>query len=144
MKPIFVAVFAVSLFLAAPCVLSKQKQAVPRETVTITSPCGNIWQPILKLIDDEYAIIFIYDPWYRVTFLKSSTATRAVQSVFGGSLPPATVQLKNDPAAPDGAEFCIAEIYSYEFLAPEVAKFIAALPGAAIVPHKPGTSGKQK
>jgi len=90
----FVTAVAVTVFLAAlaPCLLSKPKQAVPREMVMITSPCANVWQPILKLIDGEYPITFIYDPWYRVTFVKASNSTKAVQSVFGGALPPATVQ----------------------------------------------------
>ena len=110
----------------------------------ISSPCANIWQPILKLIDDEYPIAFIYDPWYRVTFVKASSSTKAIQLMWGGSLPPATVQLRSDPTAPAGADFCLAEIYSDESLAPEVAKLIAAVPGATIAPHKPQGSGKQK
>jgi hypothetical protein len=138
-----VTVVAVTVFLA-PCVLSKQKQAVPREEVTITSSCANVWQPILKLIDAEYPIYFIYDPWHRVSFVKASGGAKAAQAIFGGSLPSATVQLRSDPAASDDANTCVAEIYSDETLAPEVAKLIAALPGATIVPPKTGADGKQK
>jgi hypothetical protein len=137
-------IFAVGVLTFAPYVLAKPKRAVPRETVMLTSPCANIWQPILKLIDGEYPITFIYDPWYRVTFLKASGSTKAVQSVFGGSLPPATIQLRSDPAAPTGTDFCLAETFSDESLAPEVARLIAALPGATIVPQKPQRDGKQK
>jgi hypothetical protein len=115
----FVAVIAVTVF-QAPRVFSKQKQAVPREEVTITSSCANVWQPILKLIDAEYPIYFICDPWYRVSFANASGAAKVAQSILGGSLPPATVQLRGDPTAHDGADFCVAEIYSDESLAPEV------------------------
>jgi hypothetical protein len=144
MKPRFVTVVAITLFLVAPGVFSKPKQAVPRETVMISSPCANVWQPILKMIDDEYPIAFIYDPWYRVTFVKATNSTKAIQMMWGGSLPPATVQLRSDPTAPAGADFCLAEIYSDETLAPEVAKLISTLPGATIAPHKPLGGGKQK
>jgi hypothetical protein len=139
-----VPVLALVLAFIAPGALAKPRRAVPGETVMITSPCANIWQLVLKLIDDEYPITFIYDPWYRVSFVKASTSAKAVQSVFGGSLPPATVRLRSDPAAPDGAEFCLAEIYSDESLAPEVAKLLSSLPGATIAPHKPPEGGKQK
>ena len=139
-----VTIFAVGVLAFAPNVLAKPKQAVPRETVTLTSPCANVWQPILNLIDAEYPIYFIYDPWYRVSFVKASGGAKAAQAIFGGSLPPATVHLRSDPTAPDGAEFCVAEIYSDESLAPEVAKLIAALPGATFVPQKPQGNGKQK
>jgi hypothetical protein len=139
----FVAVVAITAFVS-PCMFSKEKQAGPREKVTITSSCANVWQPILKLIDTEYPIIFIYDPWFRVTLVKANGGTKAAQAIFGGSLPPATVQLRRDTTAPDGEDFCVAEIYSDESLAPEVAKLIAALPGTAIVPHKTETDGKQK
>jgi hypothetical protein len=145
MKHRFVAVVAVPLFLAAlaPGVRAKPKQAVPRETVTIASSCADVWQPLLELIDGEYPITFIYDPWHRVTFLKASTANKVAQALLGGSLPGATVQLRSDPTTPAGANFCLAEIYSDESLGPEVAKkFVAALPGAAIVPHKPQGGGK--
>jgi hypothetical protein len=98
----------------------------------------------LKLIDAEYPIYFIYDPWYRVSFVKASGGAKAAQAIFGGSLPPATVHLRSDPVSPDGADLCVAEIYSDESLAPEVAKLIAGFAGAAIVPHKTGAGGKQK
>jgi hypothetical protein len=144
MKYRIVTVAAVTLFIVAPRVLAKPKQAAPRETVMISSPCADIWQPILKLIDDEYPIAFIYDPWYRVTFVKATNSTKAIQMMWGGSLPPATVRLRSDPTAPAGADFCLAEIYSDESLAPEVAKLISALPGATMAPHKPQGGGKQK
>jgi hypothetical protein len=132
-----------TLFMVAltPCALAKPKQAVPRETVLITSPCANIWQPLLHLIDEEYAINFIYDPWFRVSFAKPSTAV----NVFGGSYPWAAVQLRSEPASNSGAILCIAEIYGDGRLDPEVtSKIVAALPGASVVPPKPQGSGKQK
>jgi hypothetical protein len=142
MKHRFMTVVAVCLLMTAlgPCVLGKAKQAVPKETVTIPSACANVWQPLLHLIDDEYAISFIYDPWFRVSFFEPSTAVK----LLGGSYPWATVQLRSDLTAPAGANVCLAEIYG-DGLDPEAAtKIVAAFPGASIVPQKPQASGKQK
>jgi hypothetical protein len=139
----FVTVVAVTVLLAtlAPCVLGKAKQLVPNETVVIPSSCADVWQPLLHLIDEEYAINFIYDPWFRVSFDRYSTAVR----YLGGTYPWAAVELRNDPSAPAGANSCLADVYGDGRLDPEVAtKIVAAHPGATIVPQKPQGSQKQK
>ncbi len=143
MKHRFLAVVVASVIWAAlgPCVHGKAKQAVPQETVTIPSPCADVWQPLLHLIDDEYAISFIYDPWFRVSFEKYVTSVR----YLGGTYPWATVQLRSDPAAPAGVNSCLADVYGDGRLDPEVAtKIVAAHPGATVIPQKPQESGKQK
>jgi hypothetical protein len=134
-------VTVVTLFVAAlaPCVLGKARQAVPQETVMIPSSCADVWQPLLHLIDEEYAINFIYAPWFRVAFGKCNTAVR----YLGGSYPWAVVELRSDPAAADGANSCLADIHGDGRLDPEVVtKIVAAHPGATIVPQKPQGNGK--
>ena len=143
----FATVVAVTVLLAAlaPCVLGKEKQAVPQETVTIPSSCADVWQPLLHMIDDEYPITFIYDPWYRVSLVKASTGVKVSLMLVGGSYPWATVQLRNDPAAAAGTNSCLADVYSDGRLDPEVAsKIVAAHPGATVVTQKPQGSQKQK